>query len=96
MITERHPDSDLWSLYYHRVLAATLVALTCAAESLEERSSLVDLCSKSSEIFRRMRCGCPEKGVALIDTALSRLTLVETGGSAETPGLAARSELLRD
>jgi hypothetical protein len=64
-----------WSCYYHRVLAATLMVITTAFDSSgEERAGLLEVCSKSLELFSLMRSGCPTKGTALVDDALTRLS----------------------
>lgn len=66
---------DQWSCYYHRVLAATLVVITSAFDSSgEEMASLLDLCSKSLEIFRGMHSGSPAKGIVLVEEMLTRLS----------------------
>ncbi|KAJ5587420.1 uncharacterized protein N7459_003185 [Penicillium hispanicum] len=64
-----------WSAYYQRLMASTLIALANALESTaEERIGLVELCSKSIEVFRRMHSNCSDKGVALVQNALTRLS----------------------
>lgn len=68
------PSVQHWSCYYHRVLAATLVVLASSLQSpLEERSSFIDLCSKSVEIFRSMPSSCPKKGISLVERALAQM-----------------------
>ncbi|KAJ5812132.1 hypothetical protein N7474_008433 [Penicillium riverlandense] len=69
------PGIDHWSCFYHRVVSATLVVLICAFDSpADEKASLLELCWKSLEVFRHMRSGCPEKGIAMVQSALVSLS----------------------
>lgn len=69
-----YPDNQ-WACYSHRVLAAMLVVITSIFDgSGEERASLLDLCSKSLEIFRCMRSGCSVKAAVLVEDVLTRLS----------------------
>lgn len=64
-----------WACYSHRVLAAMLVVITSIFDSSgEERANLLELCSKSLEIFRCMRSGCPAKAAALVEDVLTRFS----------------------
>ncbi|KAJ5776221.1 uncharacterized protein N7511_001232 [Penicillium nucicola] len=73
-LMERSLDENL-SRYYHRVIAAALVILTLSCDiSAEEKTKSLETCSKSIKLFESMKFGCPEKGIALVQSALALLS----------------------
>lgn len=71
-----HGDYDYSSCYYHHAFTATLVLLDSLLNSTEEeeKTGLTEMCLTSMEIFRGMSPLCADRGVALLQSALSSLT----------------------
>ncbi|KAJ5527318.1 hypothetical protein N7513_011477 [Penicillium frequentans] len=74
-LSVNNEEGNQWILQYtHRVIAATLTVLTCISdEPCEENDVLLEYCAKSLNTLRRRRSSCPEKGISLIESLLSRV-----------------------